>query len=109
MKNLRIEKALQKPMTHPDFEFVDPGEENLFIVRMGGGSGKVMTDKKDYQHYIVANHHCIYASEKVIKNFINLEEELIRISREEYSRTRNMVTGRLIRAYVSAYGTPELL
>ena len=110
MRNLREKKsALHKNLIHPDFEFVEPGEENLFIVRMGGRSGKVLTDKKEYEHYIVANHHCIYASEEVIKNFIKLEPELIRISSEEYSRTRNMVTGRLIQAYINQYGNPEVL
>ena len=107
MRNLRVIKNLTKPMAHPDFEFVKAGEENLLIVKMGGKSGRVFTDKKDYEHYIVANHHCIYASEEVIKNFINLESELTRIASEEYSKTRNMVTGKLIRAYISAYGTSE--
>ena len=109
MNNLRMKRPLHKPMRHPDFEFVKAGEENLLIVKMGGKSGRVFTDKKDYEHYIVANHHCIYASEEVIKNFVDLESELTRIAGEDYTKTRNMVTSRLIRAYISAYGTPDVL
>ena len=109
MNNLRLKKELRKTMRHPDFEFVKAGEENLLIVKMGGKSGSVFTDKKDYEHYIVGNHHCIYASEEVIENFINLEPELIRIASDQYTKTRNMVTGSLIRAYISAYGTPDIL
>ena len=109
MKNLRVKKALQKPMTHPDFEFVNPGEENLFIVRCGGRSGRVFTEYKHYRHYTVGMHYYIRASEDVINNFIKLESELLRIADSETTRVRGVPTGRLVLAYVSAYGTPELL
>ena len=109
MKNLRVKKALQKPMTHPDFEFVNPGEENLFIVRCGGRSGRVFTEYKHYRHYTVGMHYYIRASEDVINNFIKLESELLRIADSETTRVRGVPTGRLVRAYVSAYGTPDLL
>ena len=109
MKNLRVKKALQKPMTHPDFEFVNPGEENLFIVRCGGRSGRVFTEYKHYRHYTVGMHYYIRASEDVINNFIKLESELLRIADSETTRVRGVPTGRLVRAYISAYGTPELL
>ena len=109
MKNLRVKKALQKPMTHPDFEFVNPGEENLFIVRCGGRSGRVFTDYKHYRHYTVGMHYYIRASEDVINNFIKLESELLRIADSETTRVRGVPTGRLVRAYISAYGSPELL
>ena len=109
MKNLRVKKALQKPMTHPDFEFVNPGEENLFIVRCGGRSGRVFTEYKHYRHYTVGMHYYIRASEDVINNFIKLESELLRIADSETTRVRGVPTGRLVRAYISAYGSPELL
>ena len=104
-----IEKELQKPMTHPDFEFVDPGKENLFIVRCGGRSGRVFTEYKHYRHYTVGMHFYIRASQDVVEKFIKLESELLRIADSETTRVRGVPTGRLIRAYVSAYGNPELL
>jgi hypothetical protein len=109
MKNLRIEKSISKPMTHPDFDFVKPGEENLFIVAAGGRSGRVFTDYKHYRHYTVGMHHYIRASQDVIDNFIKLESELLRIADSETTRVRGVPTGRLVRAYISAYGSPELL
>ena len=52
MKDLRQNNSPSTNLkSHPDFDFVKPGHENLFMVGLGGRSGTVFTDIKDYGHY----------------------------------------------------------
>ena len=52
MKNLRErQKELNTPRSHPDFDFVKPGVENVFMVGLGCKSGIVFTEPDDYEHF----------------------------------------------------------
>ena len=39
------------PKSHPDFDFVKPGTENVFMVGLGCKSGIVFTEPNDYDHF----------------------------------------------------------
>jgi hypothetical protein len=39
------------PRSHPDFDFVKPGVENVFMVGLGCKSGIVFTEADDYDHF----------------------------------------------------------
>ena len=108
MKNMRIREGKIKIETHPDFEVVPRGQEDVMIVTWGGKSGTVYTDPKDYENY--QDYHIflkVYGS-KVVQNLVNLEPTL-REGAQEFARARNCYLSDVVDAYVDQYGRPEIL
>ena len=81
MINLRIHsKGPPVPSSHPDFDFVKPGEENVFMVGLGCRSGIVFTQSSDYEHFSreAGLHRYIKCvDEETIKRFHQMQKNLI--------------------------------
>ena len=110
MKNLRFkERTYPNIKHHPDFEIVEKGEENLFIVAFGWRSGTIMTDPAEYDHFVTDGHLFIKTkNEDVIQNFLDLEVELNDIA-DITSRIRNCGLPKVVDAYTRRYGRPNVL
>ena len=93
---------------HPDFEIVEKGEENMFLVIMGGRSGTVLTDPEDYDHFVEGHLYIKAKNERVIQNFIDLQPELKEIANIT-SRIRNCGLPKVVDAYTRRYGRPNSL
>ena len=90
MKNLRQRNDFRAD-SHPDFEFVRPGEENVFVVGFGD-AGKVFTDYADYKHFTTGNglgngHLYIKCYEETIASRIKDLELLLREEARMYYTT----------------------
>ena len=111
MKNQRKRYPISRSTWHPDFDFVKPGEENLFITGFGD-AGKVYDDPEDYAHFTRTEngHHFIRChNEETIEKFKLLEESLIDFA--NFKRTTgvgNISQSIMIGIYKEAYGEPEL-
>ena len=104
MKNLREYSKIGSSKHHPDFEFVKPGKENLFIVRMGD-AGKVYSDKDEYGHYteVEGGHHFIYCyEEETIERMKKIERLLVASSYSD-STIRNCHRSVVRRIYMQSY------
>jgi hypothetical protein len=109
VKNLRFhERTYPNIKYHPDFEIVRKGEENMFIVIIGGRSGTVLTDPDDYNHFVEGHLYIRAESDRVIQNFIDLQPELKDIANVT-SRIRNCGLTKIVDAYTRRYGRPNSL
>ena len=110
MKDLRIRKGHSLEYEHPDFDIVECGQENVFIIGFGGRSGKVCTDKSEYANMKKGGGGTyIYApSEQIIENLKACEPELWKIG-EQYSRMKHVYQHDVIRVYESKFGRRCLL
>lgn len=109
MKNLRILKKEPIITSHPDFEIVSPGEENVFVVGFGGRSGKVYTDKNDYANMKPGGGVYIHApSDEIIENLKSIEADLFSLA-ERFARMKHCYLHDVIRVYESKFGRPEIL
>ena len=104
MKNLRQKPRIRKVKSHPDFEFVEPGKENLFIVRMGD-AGRVYSDRKDYGHYttVKGGHHFIYCHDEETIDRMKKIENLLMESGHSDSTIRNCHRSVVLRIYTETY------
>ena len=93
---------------HPDFEIVEKGEENMFVVIMGGRSGTILTDPADYDHFLEGHLYVKAKDEGVIQNFLDLQAELKEIANVT-SRIRNCGLPKVVDAYTRRYGRPNVL
>lgn len=107
MKNLRVFEKDIKIETHPDFEFVNRGQENVMIVTWGGSSGKVYTNPEDYAHYM-DYHMFISADETVTQNLVSIEPELL-LAAGSYARAKNCYRSDVVREYSIKFGRQEIL
>ena len=109
MKNLRLQgRTWTRLRHHPDFEVVQKGKENLFIVTNGYRSGDVHTDISKYDHY--ADFHLFIKAKDsvVIDKIVSLQEELREMSNVT-SRVRSVTLCQIIDLYEKNYGRPEVL
>ena len=107
MINLRIHEKNTKIETHPDFEFVNRGQEDVMIVTWGGSSGKVYTNPEDYAHYM-DYHMFISASERVVQNLVSIEPKLL-LAAGSYARAKNCYRADVVREYSNKFGRVEIL
>jgi len=111
LKNLRIKRKSDLEYHHPDFDIVNPGEENVFIVGFGGRSGKVCTDKSEYTKMKDDGNGgtYIYApSKEIVEKLKSIEDDLIEIG-EQYARMKHCYQHDVIRVYESKFGRRCLL
>jgi len=114
MINLRLREGTRVLTTHPDFEFVKPGRENLFINGLGEYSaGKVFTELSDYEHYSkVDNLHLFVRchSEEVRERLRSLESTFMELARSHNNTTsmHNCTKRHVIVAYENKYGRDGL-
>jgi len=109
MMNLRIRAKDIIINDHPDFEIVSPGNENVFVVGFGGRSGKVFTDKKDYDHMKDGGGVYILApNEEIVENLKSIEPELYALA-ESYARMKHCYRHDVIRVYTERYGRKDPL
>jgi hypothetical protein len=108
MKNLRIKEKKEKVVTHPDFEVVPRGHEDVMIVTWGGKSGTVYTNPSDYEQY--EDYHIFLKAygDKVIQRLKDLEPTL-RDGANDFTRARNCYLADVVDAYVEAHGRPEII
>lgn len=115
MKNLRLREGTRLLMTHPDFEFVKPGSENLFINGLGEfGAGKVFTELSEYEHYsTVKNLHLFVRchSEEVRERLQSLESTFMEMARSHNNTTsmHNCTKKHVVVAYENKYGRDGLV
>lgn len=108
MKNLRIKEKKSKMNTHPDFEVVPRGQEDVMIVTWGGKSGTVYTAPDEYQKY--EDYHIflkVYGDEVVDR--LKDIEPILREGATEFARARNCYLSDVIDAYVDKYGRTGLV
>lgn len=110
MNNMRLtSKEWNGIETHPDFEIVEPGEENVLVVGFGGRAGRVLTDKKEYSRMKPG---CagvyIRATEEILERIQQMEPELLSVS-NRYSRMKHCYQVDVIGVYDKKYGRPNLL
>ena len=114
MKNLRHLERTRTLSTHPDFDFVKPGSENLFINGLGEfGAGKVFTELSDYEHYSTAKGLHIFVrchSEEVRERFRSLESTFMEMARSHNNTTtlHNCTRKHVVVAYENKYGRDGL-
>ena len=91
MNNLR-QRVDFRPNSHPDFDFVRPGQENIFVVGFGD-AGKVFLDYDDYKHFSCGdgsgNGHLYIKcyEDEILKRIKELEPLLKEESRLYYTTT----------------------
>ena len=107
MINLRIKTKKKNLKTHPDFDFVSRGQENVMIVTWGGKSGTVYTDPSEYEKY-EDYHMFIQASPQVVQNLKSIEPDLLLLA-DVYARARNCKEADVVRIYTEKYGRKDLL
>ena len=107
MKNQRLTTKAFIPSGHPDFDFVKPGNENLFMVGFGCHSGRVFTDSKEYEHYsrVDKMHHFIRCKDSdTIVRFKGMEEDLV--FKLNFSATAKLLSTnkrKIIETYIENY------
>ena len=107
MKNQRLRSKVFVPSGHPDFDFVKPGYENLFMVGFGYHTGKVFTELKDYEHYSRAEktHYFIRCADiDTVERFKNMEESFL--AKLNFSATARLLTTnkrKIIETYIENY------
>ena len=108
MNNLRLFTKDIKIETHPDFEFVNRGQEDMMIVTWGGSSGKVYTNPGDYAHY--KDYHMFISAENdtVIQNLLSIQPELL-IASCSYARAKNCYRSDVVREYTNKFGREGIL
>lgn len=110
MKNQRKRYPISRSTWHPDFDFVKPGEENLFITGFGD-AGKVYDDPEDYAHFtrVKGGHHFIRCyKEETLENFKMLEDTMIEVGNFWYGTSiGNLSESVIIGIYKEVYGEPE--
>lgn len=107
MNNMRIKEKTKKVETHPDFEFVSRGHEDVMIVTWGGKSGTVYTEASEYAKY-EDYHMFIKASPQVVENLKSIEPDLL-LSACTYARARNCYKADVVRIYTEKHGRNDLL
>ena len=111
VKNLRIRNRCDLVYEHPDFDIVDPGKENVFVIGFGGRSGKVCTDKSEYAKMKDDGNGgtYIYApSEEIVENLKSIEPDLIEVG-EQFARMKHCYQHDVISVYESKFGRRCLL
>jgi len=109
VKNLRFKhRTYPNIKHHPDFEIVEKGEENMFVVIAGGRSGTILTDPEDYDHFLEGHLYVRAKDDRVIQNFLDLQTELKEIANVT-SRIRNCGLPKVVDAYTRRYGRPNVL
>ena len=104
MKNIRRQsKGYRTLKTHPDFDVVTKGDENVFIVSQGARSGTVFTDPELYDHFTDAHLFIRAKDDTVISNIQSLQPELQRRANVT-ARIRNCGLHQFIDAYENKYG-----
>ena len=93
---------------HPDFEIVEKGEENMFIVVVGWRSGTILTDPADYDHFLKKHLYVKAKDDQVIQNFLDLQSELKEIANVS-TRVRVCSLPKVVDAYTRRYGRPNVL
>ena len=109
MINLRVKSKREKIKTHPDFEVVPRGQEDVMIIRWGCKSGTIYTDPKDYAKY--EDYHIflkVYGDE-VIERLKYIEPILQYGATEKFARTKNCYLSDVVDAYVERYGRPDII
>ena len=107
MKNQRLRSKVFVPSGHPDFDFVKPGYENLFMVGLGYHTGRVFTEEEDYNHYSRAKgvHHFIKCRDiDTIQRFKNMERDFL--SKLNFTATARLLTAsrrKIIETYIENY------
>jgi len=110
MKNLRhTSKEWNGIQTHPDFDIVEPGEENALVVGFGGRAGRVLTDKNDYSG-MKPGHAGVYilATDEVLEKIKQMEPELLSIA-NRFARMKHCYQSDVIGVYDKKYGRPDML
>ena len=108
MKNLRVFEKDLKIETHPDFEFVTRGSEDVMIVTWGGSSGRVYTNPEDYAHYMDYHLFIRATNEKVVENLVSIEPELLEAA-GTYVRAKNCYRSDVVREYTTKFGRVEVM
>lgn len=108
MKNLRIREKKSKIDTHPDFEAVSRGQEDVMIVTWGGKSGTVFTDPKDYDKYEDYHIFLKVHGDDVVDRLKSIESTL-KQGAAEFVRARNCYLSDVVEAYEGEYGRPEII
>ena len=104
MNNQRkFEKVYGNEKSHPDFDIVTKGDENVFIVSQGARSGTVFTDPELYDHFTDAHLFIRAKDDTVIRNIQSLQPELKRRANIT-ARIRGCGLHQFIDAYENKYG-----
>jgi hypothetical protein len=107
MDNLRHKRKTGfVPASHSDFEFVSPGQENIFMVALGCKSGLVFDNPKDYEHFSRDRklHHFIQCDEDTVNRIKGLESVLReRIDFRSTARLLNCTRKDIIETYMNLY------
>ena len=105
MDNLRHKRKTGfVPASHSDFEFVSPGQENIFMVALGCKSGLVFDNPKDYEHFSRDRklHHFIQCDEDTVIRIKGLESVLReRIDFRSTARLLNCTRKDIIETYMN--------
>jgi hypothetical protein len=104
MINLR-EKVGYRGKYHPDFDFVEEGEEDLMIVAIYGKSGQVCLTKDEYGK--VTGDFGLYVKcrdEQVIQNIKDLESTLRQHAQDNYTVILHCTEKTVVDYYEKAYG-----
>ena len=95
------------PRSHPDFDFVKPGVENVFMVGLGCESGIVFTEADDYDHFSRERglHRFIRCYDKdTIDRFKGMQENLIeKIYFRSTARLLSCTQRDVIETYIEHY------
>ena len=113
MKNLRESQTISLS-THPDFDFVKPGNENLFINGWGEfGAGRVFLESSDYAHYTRTEGGHLFVrchSQVVRERLASLESTLKQMAKDHGSTTTmyHCTKQDVVAAYENKYGREVL-
>jgi len=114
MRNLRLREGTRSLTTHPDFEFVKPGNENLFIGGWGESTaGRVILESSDYAHYTRVDGAHLFLrchSEVVRHRLLALESTFKQMALDHgYTTTmRHCTREHVVVAYENKYGRDGL-
>ena len=110
MKNLRrTSKEWNGILSHPDFDIVEAGEENVLVVGFGGRAGRVFTNREDYSSMKEGGAGVyILASDEVRKKIEDMEPELLEVA-NRFARMKHCYQSDVIGVYDKKYGRPDIL
>jgi hypothetical protein len=107
MRNLRLRRKKGSLDWHPDFDFVRPDQENLFMVGLGYHSGRFFTEREDHEHYSRAEktHYFIRChEEETIERFKQMEQHFVdKLNFRATARLLSVTRRDIIEAYNEHY------
>ena len=114
MKNLRESRTISLS-THPDFDFVKPGNENLFIGGWGEGTaGRVFSEPSDFAHYTRTDggHLFVRCHSQIVRERLTSLESILKqmVLDHGYTTTMGHCTKQdVVAAYENEFGRDCLL